>query len=153
MKRLVLLSFFLLFTAIQSPSQGMLSEDWYRLNRITDVQLAPDAKTITYVMTRAERDTQRNVGHVWIVGFDGRAEPHLFTTGFPSESHPRYSPDGQRIAFIASKGENERAQIYVARVSGGEVTRVSNLENGVTDFVWSPDSRRFAVLSRVGNRE
>src|SRR5215831_4292563 len=153
MKRSILLSIVLLFAAVYSFSQGLTSDDWYRLNRVSDVQLAPDGKTIVYVNTRAERETQRNVAHIWTVAFDGRTEPHLFTTGFPAENHPRYSPDGQRLAFIASKGENERPQIYVARVSGGEVIRVSNLENGVTDFVWSPDSRRFAVVSRVGNRE
>src|SRR5690349_65266 len=105
-----LTTFFLgfLVTVVPCFSQGMTSEDWYRLNRITDVQLAPDGKTIAYVMTRTDRETQKNVAHIWIVAFDGRTEPKLFTTGFPAESHPRYSPDGQHIAFIASKAENER---------------------------------------------
>src|ERR1051326_4430879 len=91
MKRLILLSTWLFVTALQAFSQGMTSEDWYRLNRITDVQLSPDGKTIVYVSTHADRETQKNVAHIWIVAFDGRTEPRLFTSGFPAESHPRYS--------------------------------------------------------------
>ena len=85
MRRLILF-ITCLVSAIPAFSQGMTSEDWYRLNRITDVQLAPDPKTIAYVMTRADRETQKNVGHIWIVPFDGRTEPRLFTTGFPAET-------------------------------------------------------------------
>src|SRR6185503_5999701 len=101
---------------------------------------APDGKTILYVQTRTDRETQKNVAHSWIVASDGRSDPKLFTSGFSGEAQPRFSPEVTRVAFVASKGEGERPQIWVARATGGEATKVSNVENGVTGFVWAPDN-------------
>lgn len=134
-------------------SQGMTTEDWYRLNRVSDVQFAPDGKTIAFVMTRAERDKAKNVFHIYLVAPDGRSDPRVFASGPNGESRPRWSPDGQRLAFLSSRGENERSQIYVAPVAGGDAVRVTNFENGVSDFVWSPDGRHFSVIARTGRRE
>jgi dipeptidyl aminopeptidase/acylaminoacyl peptidase len=152
MKRFLMVSLFVL--TVGAPLFAQLStDDWYRLNRLSDVQFAPDGKTITYVQTRADRESQKNTSHIWIVASDGRGEPRMLLKDFPAESRPRYSPDGQRIAFVASKSEAERPQIYTVRVVGGEVMRITNLENGVADFVWAPDNRRFVVTSRTGKRE
>jgi len=133
-------------------SQGMTTDDWYRLNRVSDVQFAPDGKTLAYVQTRADRETQKNVSHIYLVASDGRTAARLFVSGMSGESRPRWSPDGRRLAFVANR-ENERPQIYVAPATGAEPTRLTNIENGVVDFVWSPDGRHFAVVSRVGKKE
>src|SRR5215471_14925926 len=106
MKRTILL-FICIATASLASFAQITTDDWYRLNRVSDVQFAPDAKTITYVQARADRETQKNIAHIWIIATDGRGESRMLVKDFPAESHPRYSPDGQRIAFIASKGENE----------------------------------------------
>jgi dipeptidyl aminopeptidase/acylaminoacyl peptidase len=129
------------------------TDDWYRLNRVSDVQFAPNARSLSYVLTRADRETQKHDGHIWIVAADGRSDPRPLTTGFSGESHPRFSPDGTRLAFIASREASERPQIYVAAASGGAATRVTNIDSGVTSFVWSPDGRQFAIVSRTGKRE
>jgi dipeptidyl aminopeptidase/acylaminoacyl peptidase len=42
-----------------------------------------------------------------------------------------------------------RPQIYVLRLDGGEVQAVMHLKNGASGFQWSPDSRRFVVVSRT----
>jgi dipeptidyl aminopeptidase/acylaminoacyl peptidase/uncharacterized Ntn-hydrolase superfamily protein len=129
------------------------TDDWYRLNRVSDVQFAPNGKTIAFVMTRADREMQKNVSHVYVVAADGRSEPRMLVKGFPAESHPRWSPDGQEIAFTAAKNDGDRPQIYLMHISDSDAERVTNLENGVNDFVWSPDNRRFALISRTGKRE
>jgi len=75
---------------------------------------------------------------VW-VDRQGKAEPiSSFKAPFSS---PRLSPDGQRIAYLASG--NERA-VWVYDLSRGTTTRLTS--EGVADSVaWSPDGRRAAV--------
>jgi dipeptidyl aminopeptidase/acylaminoacyl peptidase len=143
------------FAALVSPvfAQGLRTDDWYRLNRVSDVQFAPDAKNVAYVSARANRDTQRNESQIWLIAADGRSDARLLTTSFANASQPRYSPDGTRIAFLGSREQGERPQIYVAPVGGGAAARLTNLENGVTGFVWAPDGRQFAIVARVGKRE
>ncbi len=153
MKR-VLFSFVLMVClTVTAFSQGMQLDDWYRLDRLSDVQFAPDGQTIAFVVTRADRDEQRNMSHVWLVAADGKSEPYPFTTGSRSETRPRWSPDGKQLAFVTSRAENESSQIYVMPAAGGEASVVTNFENGVGDFVWSPDGSRFAVVSRTGGEQ
>src|SRR5262245_20387156 len=101
--------------SIGAFSQGLTTDDWYRLNRVSDVQFAPDGKSIAYVVTRADRETQKNVARIWVVASDGRSDPRLFISGFTTESRPRWSADSRRIAFVGTRAENERPQIYVAQ--------------------------------------
>lgn len=138
--------------AAPALAQGMRSDDWYRLNRVSDVQFAPDGRSLLYVVTRANRATQRHDSQVWLVAADGRSDPRLFVTDFASSSQPRFSTDGTRVAFVGSRATGERAQIYVASATGGSATRVTDVETPLVSYVWSPDGRRFAVVSRVGPR-
>src|SRR5262245_42532927 len=78
----------LLIAAPCAFAQGMRTDDWYRLNRVSDVQFAPDGKTLLYVSTRANRETQRHDSQIWLIAADGRSDAKLLTTGFVSMSQP-----------------------------------------------------------------
>jgi dipeptidyl aminopeptidase/acylaminoacyl peptidase len=71
-----------------------------------------------------------------------------------SSTSPRWSPDGRFVAFLsardASPGNAARPQIWILSRNGGEARRVSNLENGASNFEWSPDSTHFVCLTRTG---
>ena len=63
---------------------------------------------------------------------------------------PRYSPDGERIAFVHDAGG--RGQVYVMTQNGTDATNVS--DNAFCDRspVWSPDGRTIAFMSdRTGD--
>ena len=55
-------------------------------------------------------------------------------------SHPTWSPDGERIAFIGSNGEP-----YVVNVDGTGLTRLTELPGDGNRPAWSPDGARHAV--------
>src|SRR5262249_44082109 len=65
---------------------------------------------------------------------------------------PRWSPDGQRLAFVSERGEADKghAQLYVMSAAGGEARRVCLMPNGAAEPAWSPDSGRIAFLSLEG---
>jgi dipeptidyl aminopeptidase/acylaminoacyl peptidase len=95
-----------------------------------------------------------------LVPADGSRPAWQFTTSPQSTNSPRWSPDGQSLAFLSSRPgeapaggsgqEQPRAQVYVLSMSGGEAKRVTNLKNAVSNFQWSPDSNRLVVVSRTG---
>lgn len=68
------------------------------------------------------------------------------------DEDPRWSPDGQRIAFVSMRDGN--AEIYVASSDGTGATNITN--NSAEDLQprWSPDGQRIAFVSdRGGDRD
>jgi Tol biopolymer transport system component len=66
-----------------------------------------------------------------------------------SASAPRYSPDGQRIAYFTNRLGAEREGIWVINTDGGNPTRL--VEDGRTNIYprWSPDGQDLYFYSRA----
>src|SRR5205807_3946756 len=73
---------------------------------------------------------------LWRIGTDGGDAVQL-TNGPKGESSPRWSPDGQRVAFTATRDTNI-TQVYVIANGGGEARSVTHHATSVSNIVWSP---------------
>lgn len=96
---------------------------------------------VVYVRCRIEVDEDRYHRSLWIIE-DG--EERQFTDG-PSDSSPRWSPDGKTIAFLRSDGE-AKPQLALGRVKSGSIEVVTGFSLGVEEFEWSPDGSRLAAI-------
>jgi eukaryotic-like serine/threonine-protein kinase len=63
--------------------------------------------------------------------------------------YPRWSPDGQWIAF--QRGDGVRYDVYVIRSGGGEARRLTNDRNIIRGLAWLPDSRGIVYGSSRGS--
>src|SRR5207249_364631 len=81
-----------------------------------------------------------------------RTTPRRLTSGAKSDTAPRWSPDGRRIAFVSTR-DGDSAQIYLIDIGGGEARRLTNMPQGASDAAWSADGRRIAFLSQVNEAE
>jgi dipeptidyl aminopeptidase/acylaminoacyl peptidase len=66
-----------------------------------------------------------------------------FTYGEHSNWSPRWSPSGDRLAFLSTRGDGP-PQIYLMRFRGGEAYAVTDAETGVNSFQWGPGGERIA---------
>ena len=81
---------------------------------------------------------------IWL--WDGTSARPI--TSGPGDSGPRWSPDGSRLAFLR-KGvdEEDRPQVAVLPVDGGEAEVISEFELGVLELEWSPDGSSLAIIA------
>ncbi|MGA2262705.1 MAG: hypothetical protein ABSH28_14880, partial [Acidobacteriota bacterium] len=116
---------------------------------ISDLQLSPDEKYVAFVVSDPIKgsDQRRNI---WLLKTETKTLVH-FTTSEKSDSQPRWSPDGQNLAFVSTRGE--RPQIYTVRIDGGEAQALTESKTGVQSFEWSPDGKQIAFLARIANTE
>jgi len=155
---LLVLCFFATSTCF-AQLRGITAEDYFAFEFLSDPHLSPDGKIVAYVVTKIDRAQNRRNSSIWMVATDGSRPPWQFTTSPQSASSPRWSPDGQSLAFTSARPDNQasagsaeqpRPQVYVLSMVGGEARRVTSLKNGVSNFQWSPDGNRLVVVSRIG---
>ena len=78
-------------------------------------------------------------GKIWLVERSGGTAKRLTNTP-NEETNPVFSPDGQRIAFSRSNG-NEW-DVFIARADGtGEPTRITMMPEDDMVTGWSPDGK------------
>jgi len=79
-----------------------------------------------------------------LVSRDGVPRPLLAS---PNIAHPRFSPDGRRIAYIVSE-TGDRGDVWIHDVQSGSTQRLT-FEGQVADPAWSRDGR-WVAYSSVG---
>src|SRR5689334_2597156 len=116
--------------------RGITPEDYFAFVNVSDPRLSPDGKLIAYVITTVDQRQNRRYSSIWMTSSDGRRASWPMTTSPQSSSAPRWSPDGQYLAFLSTRPLQDasartateptpdaRAQVYLLPMSGGEARR------------------------------
>ncbi len=125
-------------------------EDLYRMVLAGDPQISPDGRSVVFVRSHVAGEKRELQSHIWIVPRPGAA-PRPYTRGPHSDSQPRWSPDGRRLAFVRRTGEGPHAdrQIWIIERDGGEAYQLTAMRHGATNPVWSRDGRFLAFIAAV----
>ena len=125
----------------------MQPADIARTTSVADPALSPDGRRVAFTVSRVDLDANRYRSAVWLADVDGGRAPFPVTSGEHSDSAPRWSPDGARLAFARSV--DGRGALWVLPVDGpGEAVRVCERAEAVESPAWSPDGSRIAFVSR-----
>ncbi len=103
--------------------------------------LSPDGKHILFSVGTTDWENNRYDSEIWI-SKDGGEPFQLTNTIEGSSNSAQWSPDGQWIAFRATRGN--KTQIQVIRLAGGEALAVTSESESVGAFRWSPNGKQLA---------
>lgn len=139
-----------IFSSVYAQKRGLVPEDYYRFQWVSDPQISPDGKQVAFVLTKVNKDITGRKSQIWMVATDGKSDPVRFTNGKGDRS-PRWSPDGKWLSFTARREKS--TQIYVINPKGGEAFPLTDLKTSPSSYQWSPDSKKILFLSRTSENE
>jgi len=110
---------------------------------ISELDLSADQRYVAMTVTEPVKGTQQT-GNIWV--YDTHSKNlQRFTASDKSDRHPRWSPDGQRLAFLSNRSGT--TQIHLIRSGGGEAESLTVSETSINSFEWSPEGTSIAFLS------
>lgn len=118
-------------------------DDLMRIENIQEARISPDGTQVLYVISKADIEKNRYDRDIWLAQTDG-GKAFKLADSPGHDNTPRWSPDGETVAFISDRGGNP--QIWLISPSGGEAVQLSDIPGGIGSFFWSPDSERIAFL-------
>jgi dipeptidyl aminopeptidase/acylaminoacyl peptidase len=136
----------LTFLAATYPILGadkLTIEKAMQVREPSDLQFSPDGKRVALTLLEPGGD-KAAVRHVWVYDLVKR-ELRQWTSSAKSESMPRWSPDGQVLAFLSDREDSQ--QIWLLTVSGGEALKLTSGKNTVDSIKWSRDGKHIAYLA------
>jgi len=96
-------------------------DDW----NDSDPQWSPDGRRIAFVSDRSGKAfDESNDTDVWVIDANG-GTPSKISDHATGDNAPRWSPDGQTIAFVSSVPEKAHPKIWLAPSAGGGAARLA----------------------------
>jgi dipeptidyl aminopeptidase/acylaminoacyl peptidase len=122
--------------------------DLAKITSVSDPQISPDGKSIVFVVSRPNLDKDRSDRELVRIDISTGAQ-HVLTYERRGVGSPRWSPSGDRLAFVAVEGTGKEAQpqIFVLPMTGGEARKITDAPNGIEQFAWKPDGREIAYVT------
>lgn len=124
-----------------ASDRAMSVDDYLNLLQVSDANLRPQGDQIAYIV--AESTTPARVrkaaSRVWLVDTDGGAARPVTADGMRAHS-PRWSPNGEHLAFLGSRDNAGPDQVHILSHAMGEARALTCGPASVADVAWLPSS-------------
>jgi dipeptidyl aminopeptidase/acylaminoacyl peptidase len=131
-----------LLVAAPAAAGPFTATEMMKLKRVADPAVSPDGKWVAFQVTEVELPSGARNNDLYIAPVAGGA-PRRLTSHPKSDTRPRFSPDGRRVAFVSNREGS--SQVYVLDLAGGEPTKATSLPNGADAFAWIDDKTLLAT--------
>ncbi|KGA98946.1 hypothetical protein AJ85_19350 [Alkalihalobacillus alcalophilus ATCC 27647 = CGMCC 1.3604] len=120
--------------------------DLCKFKFVGDPQLSPNKDKIAYVLTHVDEEKDGYYSYIHInslKGDDTQFTSHYSEEHLVRDTSPIWSPDGKSLAFLSNRtGVN---QVWLIASNGGEARQLTTVEQGVREFIWSPDGNQLSL--------
>jgi dipeptidyl aminopeptidase/acylaminoacyl peptidase len=119
-------------------SRPMQVDDLFKVKRVTDPQLAATG-ALAYQVGTVDFAANKMVTRIWFKSVGGAAKE--LDLGSGSQSRPRFSPDGKRLAYQSG------GQVWILDLGSRQKRQLTKLSGDAGGQIWSPDGKWMAFLS------
>lgn len=118
-------------------------EEIISLKSAGNPEMSADGANVAFTVRSADWGNNKFKSEIWI-SKNGKPAFQLTQSGDESSSSPRFSPDGNWMAFISER--HGKGQIFLIRVDGGEAFAITNEKESIADLAWSPSGREIFFI-------
>lgn len=118
-------------------------EDTYRVQSLGSPALSPDGRHLLYTVQTVRRAENDRITHIWWSDLETGRSQRLSTQGVNS-TNPSWTPDGRRVYFSTTRGNESGVHFLNFSEPGGEAYRIPGLTGG---FTFHP-SGEWALVTR-----
>ena len=126
--------------------QPFTAEDLYLHRRVNSLHCVDGADRAVCSISSIDREGDAQRTYLWQFRLDGSGGAALACSD-GSDSSPRWSPHGDRLAFIPARGGT--TQVHVAPVDGDSAEQVGSFAGGVMNLRWMPGGEALVVTAAV----
>jgi dipeptidyl aminopeptidase/acylaminoacyl peptidase len=141
-------------------------DEFFNSVSFDEIEISPDGNSVVIATQRADWDQQIFRKDLWLWRDDGKSGSLIQLTESGYDSEPKWSPEGKWIAFLsdrkiaseksedkdsdsdAKEKDEETSLIYLISPAGGEAFAITQGQEDVHDFAWSPDSQTIYFATR-----
>jgi dipeptidyl aminopeptidase/acylaminoacyl peptidase len=134
----------------QELRRSISLQDLSNIKDVSGPNFSPNGKNIVYVVSNHNTDLDIQNNDIWHLKIDEKSAQKLTTSSDKSEWDPKYSPDGQMIAYLGDDTGDGSAQIFIMNSDGSNSRQISNVEGGILNFEWAPDSTQIVLTAFAG---
>lgn len=144
MRKLSILFIFTILSSISfaQENSSFSFEKWISLKQVGGVKVSPDGSSILYSVTSANWNENGYDSEIWL-SKNGQRPFQLTNTLKGSSYAASFSPDNKWVSFLADRGN--KSQIYLISLDGGEAFVITDEENGIASYAWSPMGDKIAM--------
>src|SRR5438105_6869024 len=133
-------------TSLIAQERRFTIDDLLKVRRVSDPQVSPKGDLVAFTITDMDKAANKGTTQIYVVPLGG-GEVRQLTNDEHSSASARWSPDGEKLAFISARDGED--QIWTIDVSSGALKKITSLSTGAGDPVWSPDGNWLAFASDV----
>lgn len=131
---------------IELESDIMTPEILWAFGRVGDVQVSPDNSKILYGVSYYSVEKDKSNRELFLMDIDGENKQQITTTA-GGEYSAVWRPDGQGIGYMSAASGS--MQLWEMDANGNNPLQVSDIENGISGFLYSPDMTKVLFIKEV----
>ncbi|MDD4847761.1 MAG: S9 family peptidase [Bacteroidales bacterium] len=131
---------------ISIPEGRVTPEALWAFGRLSGASVSPDGEKILYSVSYYSVEQNRSNREWFVMNIDGSDVQQITKTPF-SEHSAQWMKNGEKIAFLSA--DNGSMQIWTMNPDGSQRVALSNIEGGISDFMFSPDETKVLYIADV----